>query len=108
MPVERVTFVITAQNQADVLARVVLLFHRLNVEIEWMHLARRRGTEMMRLSIRVTAESEHACGLEAQPYKIAARETSSLGGVASGRLIFYFWNSSSGQTLGNPPLSPFT
>lgn len=47
MPVERVTFVITAQNQADVLARVVLLFHRLNVKIEWMHLARRRGTEMM-------------------------------------------------------------
>lgn len=70
MPVERVTFVITAQNRADVLARVVLLFHRLNVEIEWMHLARRRGTEMMRLSIRVTAESEHAYRLEAQLYKM--------------------------------------
>lgn len=70
MPVERVTFVITAQNQADVLARVVLLFHRVNVEIEWMHLARRRGTEMMRLSIRVTAESEHAGRLEAQLYKM--------------------------------------
>jgi len=36
---------------------VVLLFHRLNAEIEWMHLARWRGTEMMRLSISVTAEA---------------------------------------------------
>jgi acetolactate synthase small subunit len=67
---ERVTFVIDAQNQGDVLPRVVLIFHRLNVEIEWMHLTRRRGSEMMRLSIRVMAESEHACRLEAQLYKV--------------------------------------
>ena len=43
--VERVTFAIQAENRAEVLARVVLLFHRLNVEITALYIVRRRRSE---------------------------------------------------------------
>jgi hypothetical protein len=33
MHLERITFVVQAENRADVLARIALLFHHLNVEI---------------------------------------------------------------------------
>ena len=67
---KRVTFVIQAENQTDVLLRVVALFHRLNVDIDGLHLVRRRGAGTMRLSVRVEAEQEHARRLEAHLYKV--------------------------------------
>src|ERR1700730_2260426 len=44
MSAERVTFVIQAENGADVLARVALLFHHLNVEIDALYMVRRPGS----------------------------------------------------------------
>jgi hypothetical protein len=49
---------------------VVALFHRLNVEIDGLHLVRRRGAETMRLSVRVKAEQELTRRLEAHLYKV--------------------------------------
>lgn len=68
--VERVTFVIQAENRADVLARVAMLFHRLNVEIEALYMVRRRGAETMRLSITMQADGERSRRIEANLYKV--------------------------------------
>jgi hypothetical protein len=38
--VERVTFVIKAENRSDTLATVVQLFHGLNVEVEALYMTR--------------------------------------------------------------------
>jgi hypothetical protein len=40
----RIQFAIVVNNRADVLPRVVILFHRLNVEIATPHLVRRPGS----------------------------------------------------------------
>ena len=53
MGVERMTFVIEAENRAEVLARVVQLFQDLKVEIEALYMARRRDSPrhpLLRLS----------------------------------------------------------
>jgi acetolactate synthase small subunit len=68
--VRRVRFVIRAANHGDVLARVVILFHRLNVEIDALHIARRSGKKTMRLRVTVAAGQEVALRMEAQLYKI--------------------------------------
>jgi acetolactate synthase small subunit len=68
--VERVEFVILAENHVDVLVRVVVLFHRLNVEIEGLYLVRRSGSLTMRLRVTVRAEREYASRMEAQLYKL--------------------------------------
>jgi acetolactate synthase regulatory subunit len=70
MLVNCVIFVIEAQSRADVLARIVLLFHRLNVEIQAVSMARRRGSETMRLRVTVEVEQKHALRLEAHLYKV--------------------------------------
>jgi hypothetical protein len=48
---ERVTLVVRAENRSHVLARVVLLFHRLNVEIEALCMVRRPGAGTIRFDI---------------------------------------------------------
>ena len=48
MRVERVTFVIKAENRSDILATVVQLFHGLSVEVEALYMVRRRGSETLR------------------------------------------------------------
>jgi hypothetical protein len=53
-----VTFVIQSGNRADVLPQIVLLFHRLNVEIAAPYPARRQGSETMRMSVTVEAGHE--------------------------------------------------
>jgi acetolactate synthase-1/3 small subunit len=67
---ERVTFVIQAENRADVLARITLLFHRLNVEIHALAMVRERSSKTIRMSVTVEAEVEHARRLEAHLYKV--------------------------------------
>ena len=68
--VERVTFVIQAENRADVLARIVLLFHRLNVDVEALYMVRRRGSETMRISVTIQADRERSRRIEANLYKV--------------------------------------
>jgi acetolactate synthase small subunit len=68
---EQVTFVIQAENRADVLPRVVMLFHRLNVEVAALYFVQRQGSETMRLSVTVEADRERAMRMEAHLYKIA-------------------------------------
>jgi acetolactate synthase small subunit len=65
-------FVIEADNRGDVPARVVILFHRLNVEIDGLHLVREHDAESMRMTVTVRAEREHARRLEAQLYKVVS------------------------------------
>ena len=67
---EPVTFVIGADNRADVLARVVLLFHRLNVEIEALYMVRRPGSETMRIHLTIKANDEACLRLEAHLCKV--------------------------------------
>jgi hypothetical protein len=59
---ERFTFVIRADNHADVLPAIVLLFHRLNVEIDALYMLRRRGSETLRIHVTVEANQEVANG----------------------------------------------
>ena len=68
--VERVTFVIQAENRADVLARIVLLFHRLNVEVEALYMVRRRGSETLRIQVTIEANEEGRRRMEANLYKV--------------------------------------
>jgi acetolactate synthase small subunit len=70
MQVDRSRFVIQAENRADVLARVVLLFHRLNIEITALYLVRRRASATMRMIVTVAADRERAMRMEAHLYKV--------------------------------------
>src|SRR5712691_2277060 len=68
--VERVTFEIQADSSADVLPRVVMLFHRLNVEIQALYMVRRRGAETMRVNVTIEADANGARRLEANLHKV--------------------------------------
>jgi acetolactate synthase regulatory subunit len=70
MQQERVIFVIKAENRADLLARIVLLFHRLNVEIHALSMERKRASKTMRMNVTVEADRGGAFRLEAQLYKV--------------------------------------
>ncbi len=59
-----------ADKRIDVLARVVILFHRLNVEIVGLHLVRRHGSETMILGVTAAAQREHARRMEAHLFKV--------------------------------------
>ena len=65
MRVERVTFVIKAENRSEVLATVVQLFHGLNVEVEALYMVRRRGSETLRIHVTVEANQEACRRIEA-------------------------------------------
>ena len=60
MRLERVTFVIKAENRSDILARVVQVFHGLKVDVEALYMVRRRGSETLRIHVTVEANQE-AC-----------------------------------------------
>ena len=64
------TFVIRAENRADLLARVVLLFHRLNLEIDALYMVRRRSSETMRMTVTVEAKPDQAARIAAHLYKV--------------------------------------
>ena len=70
MPVNHVMFVIETQNRAEVLTRIVVLFHRLNVEIYALSMMRRRGLETMQLRVTIETEPDHARRIEAHLCKI--------------------------------------
>jgi acetolactate synthase small subunit len=62
---ERVTFVMRAENKADVLVRVAMLFHRLNLPIEALRVEWSGGRKTMRMSVTVDTEQERAHRIEA-------------------------------------------
>jgi acetolactate synthase small subunit len=68
----RFTFVIRADNHADVLPTIVLLFHRLNVEIDALYMLRRRGSESMRVDITIEANRERCRQIEAELSKVVS------------------------------------
>jgi acetolactate synthase small subunit len=67
---DRVSFVVRAENRGDVLARVVMLFHRLNLEIEALWMVRARDAETIRIDVTVRAGRERARRIEASLYKV--------------------------------------
>jgi len=69
MLLKRVNFVIEAENRPEVLARLVVLFHRLHVEIHALSMKWARGSETMRLKVTTEAEPDHALRIEAHLYK---------------------------------------
>jgi hypothetical protein len=70
MQEERITFSIAAEHQADLLARLVLLFHRLNVGIHGLSMVRKRDSATMHLGVTVDVEEGHGRRLEAHLYKL--------------------------------------
>ena len=72
MSLERVSYLIKAENRADVLARVVLLFHRLNIDIDALYMVRPRHSETMRMSVTMQFSREGSRRIEASLYKIAS------------------------------------
>jgi acetolactate synthase small subunit len=68
--VERVTFVVKAENRSDILAAVVQLFHGLNVEVEALYMVRRRGSETLRIHVTVEANQEACRRIEANLQEI--------------------------------------
>jgi acetolactate synthase small subunit len=67
---DRVTFEIQANNRPEVLPRVVLIFHRLNIEIQGLHMVRRPGSETMRISVTIQANRNDSGRIEANLYKL--------------------------------------
>jgi acetolactate synthase small subunit len=70
MLMKRVVFVVQAENRADLLARIVLLFHRLHLEIYAISMLRPRGSETLRLRVKIETAPDRARRIEAHLYKI--------------------------------------
>jgi acetolactate synthase-1/3 small subunit len=63
-------FVILAQNRADVLARVVMLFHRLAVDIESIRMPARDKKGELQIAITLKGEQPQSHRVEASLYKL--------------------------------------
>jgi acetolactate synthase small subunit len=66
-----VTFDVSAENHADVLARIVMLFHRLAVPIHGLTMKRPKEWRRMSLTIEVEADADRAERIRAHLLKIA-------------------------------------
>ena len=64
------TFVIQAENRADVLAQVVQFFQELNVEIEALYMVRRRSSETLRIHVTVETNEGGRRHIEANLQKV--------------------------------------
>jgi acetolactate synthase small subunit len=60
-----VTFVITSVNTGAALPRIVMLFHRLHVEIQALSMVRRERSEATRIFVTTLAKEEKARRIEA-------------------------------------------
>jgi acetolactate synthase small subunit len=81
-------FAVVAQNNADVLARVVLLFHRLAVEIESVRMPARRSIRELHITITVSGRQAQSHRVEASLYKLVdvlSVETISTGSRSAQR-----------------------
>jgi acetolactate synthase small subunit len=64
------TFVISAENHPDLLARTVLLFHRLAVPIHGLIMQRPEEAPHMRITVHVLAEPDQSDRIAAQLAKL--------------------------------------
>jgi acetolactate synthase small subunit len=64
------TFVISAENHPDLLARTVLLFHRLAIPVHALMMRRHVGDSHMRMRVEVLADPERSDGIIANLGKI--------------------------------------
>jgi acetolactate synthase small subunit len=72
MRVERVTFVIKAENRPDILVTVVQLFQGLNIEVEALYMVRRRGSETLRIHVTVEGNQEACRRIEANLQEVVS------------------------------------
>jgi acetolactate synthase I/III small subunit len=64
------TFVVYVRRTPEILARVVLLFHRRAIEIERLTAEREEGSDVLRMTVNVEADSEQTQRIEANLYKL--------------------------------------
>jgi acetolactate synthase small subunit len=65
-----VTFDVSAENHADVLPRIVLLFHRLAIPICGLNMKRPKNGRRMSVTIELEADTDHAERIRAHLLKI--------------------------------------
>ena len=68
--VKPTTFLVCAMNKSDVLARVVLLFHRCAIDIDRLTMRRPKKSSVMRMSITVRVNTDQWNRLEAILHKL--------------------------------------
>ncbi len=74
------TFLVHAEWSPDVLARVVTLFHRLNIEILALTMKRMPVKEGMTIRVTVKAESDRCERIEAHLYKVVQVRSVAISG----------------------------
>lgn len=65
-----VIFDISAENHPDVLARVVMLFHRLATPIQALSMKRPKNSKRMKLRVKIEADAGHADRIAASLLKV--------------------------------------
>ena len=65
------TFLVSAENHPDLLARTVMLLHRLHIPIHGLTMQRPAGASRMRLTLQILAEIDDSDRIAAQLAKIA-------------------------------------
>ena len=68
---KELTFLISAENHPDLLARTVMLLHRLHIPIHGLTMQRPAGASRMRLTVQILAETDDSDRIVAQLAKIA-------------------------------------
>jgi acetolactate synthase-1/3 small subunit len=64
------TFVVYARRTPDVLLRVVSLFHRRAIEIEWLTVEPAKDPNILFMTIKVQVDSEQSQRIEANLYNL--------------------------------------
>src|ERR1700730_1127082 len=64
------TFVVYAQRKPDVLARIVLLFHRRAVDIDSLIVRSTDNSNVLRMTLKVEADSDQSRLIESNLYKL--------------------------------------
>jgi hypothetical protein len=64
------TFVVSAENHPDLLARTVLLLHRLSIPVHAFTMQRPKDAPRMRMTIEILAEASHSDRIAANLAKL--------------------------------------
>lgn len=64
------TFIVYTENKSDILARIVLLFHRRAVRIFSLHMEPAERASLLRIEITAEVESERSVRLAGDLYKL--------------------------------------
>ena len=76
---------VEAGNKPDVLARVVMLFHRRGVQIQWLNMVTADSEGILRIKVVAELEEAHAMRITADLYKL--RDVRSLRISAGGQVL---------------------